>query len=138
MACHPRGGPTRQIHCDGTLAEGVKFHDGAAFNAAAVIGSFERRRDHGPILSYSLANVIGHAQQNGGALSDGGARPRSRCAPGALQPLLDAARVETGIGRDQRARRRAVGLECCRRERLQMLVMLVSLKNLPRQRVASA
>ncbi|RAZ93081.1 ABC transporter substrate-binding protein [Mesorhizobium hawassense] len=39
------------------LAEGVKFHDGAPFNAAAVIKSFERRRDHRMILSYFLANV---------------------------------------------------------------------------------
>jgi peptide/nickel transport system substrate-binding protein len=39
------------------LVEGVKFHDGTPFNAAAVIKSFERRRDHGLILSYFLANV---------------------------------------------------------------------------------
>lgn len=39
------------------LAEGVKFHDGMPFNAAAVIKSFERRRDRGLILSYFLANV---------------------------------------------------------------------------------
>ena len=39
------------------LVDGVKFHDGAPFNAAAVIKSFERRRDHGLILSYFLANV---------------------------------------------------------------------------------
>jgi peptide/nickel transport system substrate-binding protein len=39
------------------LVDGVKFHDGAPFNAAAVIKSFERRRDRGLILSYSLANV---------------------------------------------------------------------------------
>ncbi|WP_280803679.1 hypothetical protein [Rhizobium leguminosarum] len=35
----------------------MKFHDGTLFNATAVIKSFERRRDHGPILSYFLANV---------------------------------------------------------------------------------
>ena len=39
------------------LVDGVKFQDGTPFNAAAVIKSFERRRDHGLILSYSLANV---------------------------------------------------------------------------------
>ncbi|MGX5830148.1 ABC transporter substrate-binding protein [Mesorhizobium sp. 43Arga] len=39
------------------LVDGVKFHDGTTFNAAAVIKSFERRRDRGLILSYSLANV---------------------------------------------------------------------------------
>ena len=39
------------------LVDGVKFHDGTPFNAAAVIKSFERRRDHGLILSYFLANV---------------------------------------------------------------------------------
>jgi len=39
------------------LVDGVKFHDGTPFNAAAVIKSFERRRDHGLILSYMLANV---------------------------------------------------------------------------------
>ncbi|MEQ1953952.1 ABC transporter substrate-binding protein [Mesorhizobium sp. CN2-181] len=39
------------------LAEGVKFHDGTPFNAAAVIKSFERRRDRGLTQSYSLANV---------------------------------------------------------------------------------
>ncbi|BAB48456.1 ABC transporter substrate-binding protein [Mesorhizobium japonicum] len=39
------------------LVDGVKFHDGTPFNAAAVIKSFERRRDHGLIFSYSLANV---------------------------------------------------------------------------------
>src|SRR5262245_3526100 len=39
------------------LVDGVKFHDGTPFNAAAVISSFERRRDRGLNLSYSLANV---------------------------------------------------------------------------------
>ena len=39
------------------LVEGVKFHDGTPFNAAAVIKSFGRRRDHRMILSYFLANV---------------------------------------------------------------------------------
>lgn len=39
------------------LAEGVRFHDGTPFNAAAVIKSFERRRNHRMILSYFLANV---------------------------------------------------------------------------------
>jgi peptide/nickel transport system substrate-binding protein len=39
------------------LVDGVKFHDGTPFNAAAVINSFERRRDHGLVLSYFLANV---------------------------------------------------------------------------------
>ena len=39
------------------LVDGVKFHDGTPFNAAAVIKSFERRRDRGLILSYFLANV---------------------------------------------------------------------------------
>lgn len=39
------------------LVDGVKFHDGAPLNAAAVVKSFERRRDRGLILSYSLANV---------------------------------------------------------------------------------
>src|SRR5262245_23373897 len=39
------------------LVDGVKFHDGTPFNAAAVIKSFERRRDRGLNLSYSLANV---------------------------------------------------------------------------------
>ena len=39
------------------LVEGVKFHDGTPFNAAAVITSFERRRDRGLIQGYSLANV---------------------------------------------------------------------------------
>ncbi|MGX5804912.1 ABC transporter substrate-binding protein [Bradyrhizobium sp. Arg314] len=39
------------------LVEGVRFHDGTPFNAAAVIKSFERRRDRGLSLSYSLANV---------------------------------------------------------------------------------
>jgi Bacterial extracellular solute-binding proteins, family 5 Middle len=39
------------------LVDGVKFHDGTPFNAAAVIQSFERRRDRGLILSYFLANV---------------------------------------------------------------------------------
>jgi peptide/nickel transport system substrate-binding protein len=39
------------------LVEGVKFHDGTPFDAAAVINSFERRRDRGLIQSYVLANV---------------------------------------------------------------------------------
>src|SRR5262249_18594838 len=39
------------------LVDGVKFHDGTPFNAAAVIKSFERRRDRGLMLSYFLANV---------------------------------------------------------------------------------
>jgi peptide/nickel transport system substrate-binding protein len=39
------------------LVDGVKFHDGTPFNAAAVIKSFERRRDRGLLLSYSLKNV---------------------------------------------------------------------------------
>lgn len=39
------------------LVQGAKFHDGTPFNAAAVIKSFERRRDRGLSLSYSLANV---------------------------------------------------------------------------------
>ncbi|GLS19159.1 ABC transporter substrate-binding protein [Labrys miyagiensis] len=39
------------------LINGVKFHDGTAFNAGAVIESFGRRRDRGLILSYFLANV---------------------------------------------------------------------------------
>lgn len=39
------------------LVDGVKFHDGTPFNAAAVIKSFERRRDRGLILSYFLSNV---------------------------------------------------------------------------------
>ncbi|RUU09765.1 ABC transporter substrate-binding protein, partial [Mesorhizobium sp. M6A.T.Ca.TU.002.02.2.1] len=39
------------------LVDGVKFHDGTPFNAAAVINSFERRRDRGLIQSYVLANV---------------------------------------------------------------------------------
>src|SRR5215472_12563360 len=39
------------------LVKGVKFHDGTPFNAAAVVTSFERRRDHGLMLSYSLSNV---------------------------------------------------------------------------------
>lgn len=39
------------------LVDGVKFQDGTPFNASAVIKSFERRRDRGLILSYSLANV---------------------------------------------------------------------------------
>lgn len=40
------------------LVEGAKFHDGTPLNAAAVINSFERRRDRGLILSYFLANVV--------------------------------------------------------------------------------
>ncbi len=39
------------------LVDGVKFHDGTPFNSAAVVKSFERRRDHGLILAYFLANV---------------------------------------------------------------------------------
>lgn len=39
------------------LVRGVKFHDGTPLNAAAVIKSFERRRDRGLSLSYFLANV---------------------------------------------------------------------------------
>ena len=39
------------------LADGVKFHDGIPFNAAAVISSFERRRDRGLNQSYTMANV---------------------------------------------------------------------------------
>lgn len=39
------------------LVEGAKFHDGTPFNAAAVVNSFERRRDHGLLLSYTLGNV---------------------------------------------------------------------------------
>ena len=39
------------------LVNGVKFHDGTPFNAAAVVTSFERRRDHDLILNYSLSNV---------------------------------------------------------------------------------
>jgi peptide/nickel transport system substrate-binding protein len=39
------------------LVEGVKFHDGTPFNAAAVVTSLERRRDKGLILSYFLSNV---------------------------------------------------------------------------------
>ena len=39
------------------LVKGVKFQDGTPFNAAAVVTSFERRRDHGLALSYSLSNV---------------------------------------------------------------------------------
>jgi peptide/nickel transport system substrate-binding protein len=39
------------------LVEGVKFHDGTPLDAAAVVRSFERRRDDKLILSYFLANV---------------------------------------------------------------------------------
>src|SRR5262245_60814753 len=39
------------------LVDGVKFHDGTPFNAAAVITSFERRRDHQLSLGYFLSNV---------------------------------------------------------------------------------
>jgi peptide/nickel transport system substrate-binding protein len=39
------------------LNAGVKFHDGTPLTAAAVIKSFERRRDHNLILSYFLGNV---------------------------------------------------------------------------------
>jgi len=39
------------------LVGGAKFHDGTPLNAAAVVTSFERRRDRGLVLSYSLANV---------------------------------------------------------------------------------
>ena len=39
------------------LVEGVRFHDGTPFNAAAAVKSFERRRDRGLILSYFLSNV---------------------------------------------------------------------------------
>jgi peptide/nickel transport system substrate-binding protein len=39
------------------LATGVRFHDGTPCNAAAVVKSFERRRDHKLVLSYFLANV---------------------------------------------------------------------------------
>lgn len=39
------------------LRDGVKFHDGTPLDAAAVVTSFERRRDAKLILSYFLANV---------------------------------------------------------------------------------
>jgi peptide/nickel transport system substrate-binding protein len=39
------------------LMTGVKFHDGTPCNAAAVVKSFERRRDDKLVLSYFLANV---------------------------------------------------------------------------------
>ncbi|MEI9424937.1 ABC transporter substrate-binding protein [Mesorhizobium sp. Cs1299R1N1] len=39
------------------LVDGVKFHDGTPFNAAAVVSSFQRRRNRGMSLSYSLSNV---------------------------------------------------------------------------------
>ncbi|GLS29554.1 peptide/nickel transport system substrate-binding protein [Mesorhizobium albiziae] len=39
------------------LVDGVKFHDGTPFNAAAVVNSFQRRRDRGLSLSYFLSNV---------------------------------------------------------------------------------
>jgi peptide/nickel transport system substrate-binding protein len=39
------------------LVNGVKFHDGTPFNAAAVVTSFKRRRDHDLALNYSLGNV---------------------------------------------------------------------------------
>lgn len=39
------------------LVEGVRFHDGTPLHANAVVKSFERRRDHGLVLSYFLNNV---------------------------------------------------------------------------------
>ncbi|MXN43785.1 ABC transporter substrate-binding protein [Shinella kummerowiae] len=39
------------------LVEGVRFHDGTPLTAAAVVKSFERRRDRGLVLSYFLNNV---------------------------------------------------------------------------------
>ncbi|QLL66242.1 ABC transporter substrate-binding protein (plasmid) [Sinorhizobium mexicanum] len=39
------------------LQDGVKFHDGTALTAQAVVGSLERRRDSGLVLSYMLGNV---------------------------------------------------------------------------------
>jgi peptide/nickel transport system substrate-binding protein len=39
------------------LVTGATFQDGTPFNAAAVIKSFERRRDNELVLSYFLANV---------------------------------------------------------------------------------
>lgn len=39
------------------LVEGVRFHDGTPLNAAAVVKSFERRRDRGLVLSYFLNNA---------------------------------------------------------------------------------
>jgi len=39
------------------LVAGVKFHDGTPLNAAAVVKSFERRRDDKLILAYFLDNV---------------------------------------------------------------------------------
>src|SRR5262245_5168175 len=39
------------------LIRDVKFHDGTPFNAAAVVTSFERRRDHQLSLGYFLSNV---------------------------------------------------------------------------------
>ncbi|EJJ25307.1 ABC transporter substrate-binding protein [Rhizobium sp. CF142] len=39
------------------LVEGVKFHDGTALNADAVVTSFKRRRDGGFVQNYTLANM---------------------------------------------------------------------------------
>ncbi|WEX90589.1 ABC transporter substrate-binding protein [Sinorhizobium garamanticum] len=39
------------------LEDGVKFHDGTALTAQAVVGSLERRRDGRLVLSYMLGNV---------------------------------------------------------------------------------
>ena len=39
------------------LVDGVKFHDGTALNAEAVVTSFKRRRDGGFVQNYTLANV---------------------------------------------------------------------------------
>ncbi|NOV20244.1 ABC transporter substrate-binding protein [Ensifer adhaerens] len=46
------------------LVDGVKFHDGTPMNAAAVVKSFERRRDRGLVLSYFLKNVKEIGAQN--------------------------------------------------------------------------
>lgn len=39
------------------LVDGVKFHDGTALNADAVVTSFKRRRDGGLVQNYTLANM---------------------------------------------------------------------------------
>ncbi|MGR9172778.1 ABC transporter substrate-binding protein [Hyphomicrobiales bacterium] len=39
------------------LVEGVKFHDGTALDAEAVVTSFKRRRDGGFVQNYTLANM---------------------------------------------------------------------------------
>ncbi|MBV7518853.1 ABC transporter substrate-binding protein [Ensifer sp. ENS12] len=39
------------------LRDGVKFHDGTALTAQAVVTSLKRRRDYGLVLSYTLGNV---------------------------------------------------------------------------------